>query len=224
MHFEHILHIWWQIDAYLMHIWCILFCTLSCILCILSWINFVHIVHIVHITIHIVHILDEKSHWQGFHCLLPLLLGPPSQGPAVHIPPPTTITTVSWFIAESSGKVSCFSTEDALTGYHHHVILRLGLQRHADTQADNEKVGRSWSLKLATWSLTLAKWEMHTHLQPTPSHTHTQHTHTHTHIVTNLNLNRQICKTVTWTLHYSESQVWFWGFKLHNILLFMIAA
>ncbi len=51
-----------------------------------------------------------KSHSLGFHCLLPLLLGPPSQGPAVHVPPPTTITTVCWFIAESSGKVSRFST------------------------------------------------------------------------------------------------------------------
>ena len=65
--------------------------------------------------VHILHIMDEKSLSQGnqgFHCLLPLalLLGPPSQGPAVHVPPLTTITTVCWFIAESSGKVSCFST------------------------------------------------------------------------------------------------------------------
>lgn len=60
--------------------------------------------------VHIMHILDEKSLSQGFHCLLLLLLGPPSQGPAVHVPPPTTITTVCWFIAESSGKVSRFST------------------------------------------------------------------------------------------------------------------
>ena len=51
-----------------------------------------------------------KSLSLGFHCLLPLLLGPPSQGPAVHVPPPTTITTVCWFIAESSGKVGRFST------------------------------------------------------------------------------------------------------------------
>ena len=65
--------------------------------------------------VHILHILDEKSLSQGnqgFHCLLPLalLLGPPSQGPAVHVPPLTTITTVCWFIAERSIKVSCFST------------------------------------------------------------------------------------------------------------------
>ena len=81
----HILHI--SVDAYCAYS---TYCTL-------------HIVHIVHI-------LDEKSLSQGFHCLLPLLLGPPSQGPAVHVPPPTTITTVCWFIAESSGKVGRFST------------------------------------------------------------------------------------------------------------------
>ena len=44
--------------------------------------------------LHIVHIHNEKGLAPGFHCLLPLLLGPPSQGPAVHVPPPTTITTV----------------------------------------------------------------------------------------------------------------------------------
>ena len=44
--------------------------------------------------VHIMHILDEKGLSQGFHSLLLLLLGPPSQGPAVHVPPPTTITTV----------------------------------------------------------------------------------------------------------------------------------
>ncbi len=46
--------------------------------------------------VHILHILDEKSLSQGFHCLSPLLLGPPSQDPAFHVPlaPPTTITTV----------------------------------------------------------------------------------------------------------------------------------
>jgi hypothetical protein len=66
------------------------------------------LMHIIHVSIdacaystyctlnivHIVHILDEKSLSQGFHCLLPLLLGPPSQGPAVHVPSPTTNTTV----------------------------------------------------------------------------------------------------------------------------------
>ena len=65
----HILHI--SVDAYCAYS---TYCTL-------------HIVHIVHI-------LDEKSLSQGFHCSLPLLLRPPSQGPAVHVPPPTTITTV----------------------------------------------------------------------------------------------------------------------------------
>ena len=39
-----------------------------------------------------------KSHSQGFHCLLSLLLGRPSQGPAVPVPPPTTITTVCRWI------------------------------------------------------------------------------------------------------------------------------
>ncbi len=45
----------------------------------------------------------------GLHCLL-LLPGPSSQGLAVHVPPLTTTTTVRWFIAESSGKVSRFSS------------------------------------------------------------------------------------------------------------------
>ncbi len=45
--------------------------------------------------VHIVHILGGKSHSQGFHCLLPLLLGLPTQGPAVHVPPPTTIADLS---------------------------------------------------------------------------------------------------------------------------------
>ncbi len=60
---------------------------------------------ILHIILHILHIILDayckycaypgyKSHSQGFHSLLPLLLGAPTQGPAVHVPPPTTITTV----------------------------------------------------------------------------------------------------------------------------------
>ena len=77
-----------------------------CILCILCILNYAYCAY------------SAYSGWkksqgnQGFHCLLPLalLLGPPSQGPAVHVPPLTTITTVCWFIAERSIKVSCFST------------------------------------------------------------------------------------------------------------------
>jgi hypothetical protein len=68
-----------------------------------------HILHIWHI-LHIVQIHKDKCLASGLHCLLLLLLGSPSQGPAVHVPPPTTITTVRWFIAGSSGKVSRFSS------------------------------------------------------------------------------------------------------------------
>jgi hypothetical protein len=77
--------------AYLMHI------ILHIILHILHFIINAYCAYCACCTMHIVyivHILDEKSHSQGFHCLLPLLLGPPTQGLAVHIPPPTTITTV----------------------------------------------------------------------------------------------------------------------------------
>ncbi len=111
MHITHILHI-------ILHIGYILICILSCILCILS--N-MHIVHIKHIVICILCILCifwiKKVIIRGFHRLLPLLLGPPSQGPAVYVPPPTTITTVCWFIAESSGKVSRFKFSSHGEGY-----------------------------------------------------------------------------------------------------------
>ena len=70
-----------------------------------------HILHILHI-LHIINQYCTCSQWKrhSLHCLLQLLLCPPSQGPAVYKPPPTTITTVLWFVAESSGKVSWFPT------------------------------------------------------------------------------------------------------------------
>ena len=40
----------------------------------------------------------------GLHCLLQLLLGPPSQGPGVHVPPPTTITTVQYLLQKAPEK------------------------------------------------------------------------------------------------------------------------
>ena len=122
----------------ILHIGCIFFCIFFCILsisseilfcifCILFCIlhsYFVHIIlHILHIfihaycaylaycymhVVHVVHTHKGKCLDPIFHCLLPLLLGPPSQGPAVYVPPPTTITTACWFIAASSGKVSRF--------------------------------------------------------------------------------------------------------------------
>ena len=108
-YFLHILHIF-CILLYIL--FCILFCILLCILCILFCILhtfFVRIIlHILHIFIHaycaylaycymhimhIVHTHKGKCLDPVFHCLLPLLLGPPSQGPAVYVPPPLTITT-----------------------------------------------------------------------------------------------------------------------------------
>ena len=40
----------------------------------------------------------------GLHCLLQLLLGPPSQGPGVHVPPPTTITAVHYLLQKAPEK------------------------------------------------------------------------------------------------------------------------
>ena len=92
----------------------------ECILCIIC-----HILHITFILIYIVfcifcifminmHMPMDRDNLKclspGQHCLLQLLLGPPSQGPAVHVPPSTTITTVRRFITESTRKVSRFSS------------------------------------------------------------------------------------------------------------------
>ena len=40
----------------------------------------------------------------GLHCLLQLLLGPPSQGPGVHVPPPTTIINVQCLLQKAPEK------------------------------------------------------------------------------------------------------------------------
>ena len=90
----HILHILTYV-AYIFIFICILFC----IFCIYM------------INMHMQIDLDNlKCLSPGLHCLLQLLLGPPSQGPAVHVPPSTTITTVRRFITESTRKVSRFSS------------------------------------------------------------------------------------------------------------------
>ena len=47
----------------------------------------------------------KKSFLLVFLRLLQLLLGSPSQGPAVDVPPPTTVAAILGFIAGSAGKV-----------------------------------------------------------------------------------------------------------------------
>ena len=72
--------------------------------------NCLHVLHFYYQHIlHLVQIDRNKGLSPGLHCLLPLLLGPLSQGPAVHVPPSTTIATVRWFLAECTRKVSRFS-------------------------------------------------------------------------------------------------------------------
>ena len=83
----------------MLHIIFIFICILLCIFCIYM------------INMHMQIDLDNlKCLSPGLHCLFQLLLGPPSQGPAVHVPPSTTITTVRRFITESTRKVSRFSS------------------------------------------------------------------------------------------------------------------
>ena len=80
----------------MLHILFIYICILFCIFCI----------YMINMQID----LDNlKCLSPGLHCLLQLLLRPPSQGPAVHVPPSTTITTVFRFVTESTIKVSRFS-------------------------------------------------------------------------------------------------------------------
>ncbi len=62
-----------------------------CIFCILVAYCAYYLHITLHIILHIVHIRNEKSLAPGFRRLFPLFLGPPSQGPAVHVPPPTNI-------------------------------------------------------------------------------------------------------------------------------------
>ncbi len=52
----------------------------------------------------------KQSFPQFFHRSLSLLLGSPSQGPAVDVPPPKTSTTALGFITDSSWKVRCLSS------------------------------------------------------------------------------------------------------------------
>jgi len=80
----------------------------------------IHIMHIVHINnifcilqssiFCIFYIFCVKILTPAFHSLLTLLLGSPSQGPAIYVPPPTSITTVCWSVARCSGKVCWFSS------------------------------------------------------------------------------------------------------------------
>ena len=71
-----------------------------------------HILHILHIFLHIFCILymHKKPGIRVYPCLFPLLLVPPCEGPAVDVPPPTTIAAVMGFIAGSSWKVGWFSS------------------------------------------------------------------------------------------------------------------
>jgi hypothetical protein len=77
---------------------------------------FIHIIlHIMHIILHIIlHILhfDRKSHGSPSSdlWLLPLLFGSPSQGTAVDVPPPITVTAVLCFITDSPGKIRLLSS------------------------------------------------------------------------------------------------------------------
>ena len=129
----HILHITSYICAYYLHI------VLHNILHILRifkyayytyytyWLHiYMHIVqnigtlHIIHISnifcilqssiFCIFYIFSVKILAPEFHSLLTLLLGSPSQGPAIYVPPPTSITTVRWSVAWCSGKVCWFSS------------------------------------------------------------------------------------------------------------------
>ena len=80
----------------------------------------IHIMHIMHISnifcmlqssiFCIFYIFSVKILTPAFHSLLTLLLGSPSQGPAIYVPPPTSITTVCWSVAWCSGKVCWFSS------------------------------------------------------------------------------------------------------------------
>ncbi len=76
---------------------------ISCILCIsfLYWPYFTYFAYFVY-----------KTHFSVFRCLFPLLLGPPFKGPAVHLPPPTSVTTVLVFVTRSSRKVGWSPNRD----------------------------------------------------------------------------------------------------------------
>ena len=83
-----------------------------CIFCIFVniFISNLHIMHIMQIVLFWSYFtyfayFEYKSHSSVFRCLFPLLLGPPSKGPAVHVPPPTSIATVLTFVTRSSRKV-----------------------------------------------------------------------------------------------------------------------
>jgi hypothetical protein len=73
--------------------------------------------------VHIMHILDGKSNSQGFHSLLPLLLGPPTQGPAVHIPPDENLQVVQLqesCLASKKRLSTSLSTHKWLSAAHFH--------------------------------------------------------------------------------------------------------
>ena len=106
---HNVLHIYWHI----LHIGMITYCAYSaylltyslviCILCILCiQFYFGHILHILHI-------LSTSLIAVSF-VVYSVLLGPPSKGPAVHVPPPTSIATVLTFVTRSSRKVWWFSS------------------------------------------------------------------------------------------------------------------
>ncbi len=88
-----------------------------CIFCIFvnifhNNLNIMHVLHIVLFWSYFTYFayFEYKSHSSVFRCLFPLLLGPPSKGPAVHVPPPTSIATVLIFVTRCSRKVWLFSS------------------------------------------------------------------------------------------------------------------
>jgi len=107
---HNVLHIYWHI----LHIGMITYCAYSAYLLTYCF-NNRHIMHIVHIVFILVifYIFCIFCVQDSFQCLslfIPLLLGPPSKGPAVHVPPPTSIATVLTFVTRSSRKVWWFSS------------------------------------------------------------------------------------------------------------------
>ena len=93
---------YWQecifyIFRHMLHIIFIFICILLCIFCIYM------------INMHMQIDFDNlKCISPGLHCLLQLLLGPPSQGPGVHVPPPTTITTVQYLLQKAPERMILF--------------------------------------------------------------------------------------------------------------------
>ena len=69
----------------------------------------------------------------GLHCLLQLLLDSPSQGPGVHVPPPTTITAVQYLLQkapEKSADSRRMATCDGLADWNQRKVTQYGGQQN----------------------------------------------------------------------------------------------